>query len=173
MITLITGGSKCGKSALAEKITCGFSGKKFYIATMKPYGEEAFSAIARHREMRCGKGFETVEKFTDVGGLALPEKSAVLLECVGNLCANEMFTENGIFDPVENVVSGIKRLCETAECVTIVTSEVGNDGFSYERETEKYISHMGEINRRIAEFADNVIECVYGIPIIIKGVLPC
>ena len=62
MITLITGGSKCGKSSLAERIICGFSGKKFYIATMKPYGDEAFQAIERHREMRKGKGFKTIGK---------------------------------------------------------------------------------------------------------------
>ena len=55
MITLVTGGSKCGKSSLAEKITCGFTGRKFYVATMQPYGEDAFRAIEKHRKMRYGK----------------------------------------------------------------------------------------------------------------------
>ncbi len=171
MITLITGGSKCGKSALAERITCGFSGRKFYIATMKPYGEEAFSAIERHREMRQGKGFETIEKYTDLSEIILPEKSAVLLECMGNLCANEMFVENKIINPVEKIVSGIEYLAEISEYLTIVTNKVGNDGISYSKETEKYISHINKINRRISRFADNVIECVYGIPVILKGEL--
>ncbi len=173
MITLVTGGSKCGKSAIAEKIACGFSGKKFYIATMKPYGKDAFQAIERHRKMRCGKGFETLEKFTDVNEIVVPKKSSVLLECVGNLCANEMFTENGIFNPVEKVTDGIKYLCETAEAVTIVTNEIGSDGFSYSCEIEKYIEYMNRINHGIYIFSDNVIECIYGIPIILKGELPC
>ena len=36
-----------------------------------------------------------------------------------------------------------------------------------------YIKQMGIINCRIAEFADNVVECVYGIPIARKGSIIC
>lgn len=173
MITLITGGSKCGKSALAEKIICVFSGRKFYIATMKPYGEEAFCAIERHREMRHGKGFETIEKYTDLNEIVLTEKSAVLIECMGNLCANEMFRDGEVINPTEKIISDIKYLANMCECLTIVTNEVGNDGISYESSTEKYIACINEINRRISQFADNVIECVCGIPVILKGELCC
>lgn len=173
MITLVTGGSKCGKSSLAEKITCSFSGRKFYIATMRPYGEEAFCAIERHREMRRGKGFETIEKYTDLGEITLPEKSAVLIECMGNLCANEMFVDDKIINPVDKIINDIEYLAGIAECLTIVTNEVGNDGISYESGTEKYIACINEINRKTALSADNVIECVYGIPVVLKGELYC
>lgn len=61
MLTLITGGCKCGKSSIAENILSDFCGRKIYIATMEPFGEEAHTAISRHRIMRSGKGFETVE----------------------------------------------------------------------------------------------------------------
>lgn len=56
MMILITGGSKCGKSAAAEAILDGFEGDKFYIAAMEPFGDEAKKAIERHRVMRQGKG---------------------------------------------------------------------------------------------------------------------
>ena len=36
MMILITGGSKCGKSAAAEAILDGYEGDKFYIAAMEP-----------------------------------------------------------------------------------------------------------------------------------------
>ncbi len=173
MITLITGGSKCGKSSLAEKITCNFSGRKFYIATMRPCGEEAFSAIERHRKMRFGKGFETIEKYTDLGEIVLPEKSAVLIECMGNLCANEMFSDGKIINPVDKILNDIQYLADITEYLTIVTNEVGNDGFSYESGTEEYIARINEINRKIALSADNVIECVYGIPVVMRGELYC
>ena len=65
-MTVVIGGSKCGKSGYAEKILDSFDGKKLYIATMIPYGEEAQKAIKRHRKMRRNKGFETVEKYTDL-----------------------------------------------------------------------------------------------------------
>ncbi|MGN0576267.1 MAG: bifunctional adenosylcobinamide kinase/adenosylcobinamide-phosphate guanylyltransferase, partial [Ruminococcus sp.] len=51
-MTLITGGAKCGKSKLAEKLLDSFQGNKIYIATMLPYGDEAEAAIKRHRKLR-------------------------------------------------------------------------------------------------------------------------
>ncbi|MBP1545815.1 MAG: bifunctional adenosylcobinamide kinase/adenosylcobinamide-phosphate guanylyltransferase, partial [Oscillospiraceae bacterium] len=84
MMTVVTGGSKCGKSGYAEKILDSFEGQKLYIAAMIPYGEEAEKAIERHREMRKNKGFETVEKYTDIDEIILPKNCAVLLECMGN-----------------------------------------------------------------------------------------
>lgn len=55
----------------------------------------------------------------------------------------------------------------------IVTNQVGSDGIDYDEGTAEYIRTLGDINRYIAEFADNVVECVYGIPILLKGELPC
>ena len=42
MLILITGASGSGKSEYAEKICCELAGsaKKYYIATMQPYGAE-------------------------------------------------------------------------------------------------------------------------------------
>lgn len=173
MTTLITGGSKCGKSSLAEKLLSEFKGRKIYIATMQPFGEDAFEAIGRHRKMRAGKGFETIEKYTDIHEIPLPEDCAVLLECMGNLCANEMFSCGSITDPTDKIVSGIRKLAERAAELVIVTNQVGGDGISYVETTAEYIRVLGGINREIAVSADNVIECVYGIPIVLKGELPC
>ncbi|MCM1329924.1 MAG: bifunctional adenosylcobinamide kinase/adenosylcobinamide-phosphate guanylyltransferase [Ruminococcus sp.] len=171
MTTLVTGGSKCGKSRYAEKIFDNFSGKKFYIATMQPYGEEAFAAIERHRKIRAGKGFETIEKYTDIAEINLPENCGILLECTANLCANEMFRDGGIFDPTEKIIRGFEYLKSRANALVIVTNEVGGDGVFYEKGTADYIKIMGGINRRTAEISDNVIECVYGIPLPLKGVV--
>lgn len=173
MITLVTGGSKCGKSSLAEKLLDGFRGRKFYIATMQPFGEEALEAIECHRKMRSQKGFGTIEKYTDIHEVTLPTDSAVLLECVGNLCANEMFSESGMCCPADKIVSGIKKLSETAAELIIVTNQVGSDGIDYAEGTAEYIRLMGEVNRRIAAFCNNVIECVYGVPVVLKGEIPC
>jgi adenosylcobinamide kinase/adenosylcobinamide-phosphate guanylyltransferase len=173
MTTLVTGGSKCGKSSLAEKLLDGFRGRKIYIATMQPFGEEALEAIARHRKMRESKGFETIEKYTDIYKVSLPTESAVLLECVGNLCANEMFSGRNICYPADKIVSGIKSLAETAVELVIVTNQVGSDGIDYEEGTAEYIRLIGEVNRRIAELADNVVESVYGVPVVLKGEIKC
>lgn len=168
MLILITGGSKNGKSRIAENIISKICLPKFYIATMEPYCDEARTAIERHRKMRAGKGFETVEKYTDIDEIILPEKCAVLLECIGNLCANEMFTRNEK-EPANKIITGIEALSKYAEMLVIVTSQVGGDGVEYPRETMAYIKNMGEINCGLAEISDVVIEAVYGLPVILKG----
>ena len=173
MTTLMIGGSKSGKSGLAERLISGFGGRKIYIATMKPYGTEAAAVIERHRIQRAGKGFETVERYTDIGELVLPENCAVLLECIGNLCANEMFTGEKMLRPAEKITRGIRLLSERVSELAVVSVIVGSDGINYEDGTAAYIEEIGRINSGIAEFADNVIECVYGIPAVLKGGLAC
>ena len=174
MTILITGGSKCGKSSAAENILSGFSGEKYYIAAMEPYGEEALRAIARHREMRRGKGFLTIERPRDIGGILLPENGVsrcALLECLTTLCANEMFAPAGISDPSEKIISGIKKLSAQVEKLVIVTNEVAADGIEYPAETMDYIRIMSRLNSAAADLADTVIECVCGIPLVLKGAM--
>ncbi len=171
MLILITGGSKNGKSNIAEKIITSYNSKKFYIATMIPFGEEAFEAIERHRKIRLNKHFETIEKYTDIHEVNIDNNSSALLECIGNLCANEMF-ENKIENPTDKILSGIFKINSRAEVFVIVTNQVGEDGIEYPKDTMNYIKNIGEINRKISEKADCVIEAVYGIPIVLKGELP-
>ena len=46
-------------------------------------------------KMRAGKGFDTLECYTGLSGVRVPEGCTVLLECMSNLVANEMFREEG------------------------------------------------------------------------------
>ncbi|MBR6385901.1 MAG: bifunctional adenosylcobinamide kinase/adenosylcobinamide-phosphate guanylyltransferase [Ruminococcus sp.] len=169
MTILVTGGSKCGKSSFAENCLKDFKGYKYYIATMKPYGEDAYEIIQRHRKARAEKNFITIEKYTDVHELEFPENSAVLLECTGNLLANEMFSENGIENPVDKILKGLKKISLSVSEFVIVSNEVSSDGISYPPETMKYIEYLCAINRGILEFADKTAECVYGIPVLIRN----
>ena len=169
MMILITGGSKCGKSSFAETLLNNISEQKYYLATMKSFGEEAQKAVTWHRVMRKEKNFITIEQYTDIDKIQIPEHSAVLLECMGNLCANEMFRDNEIFYPVEKIVKNLKSLYSLTDMFIIVTNEVGMDGITYSAETMRYISAMAELNLKIAQMADTVIECVCGIPLVIKG----
>ena len=91
---------------------------------------------------------------------------------MGNLLANEMFSESDTnCDPVEKILNGIEKIRHAAGLFVIVTNSVFSDGIAYPHETALYIKYLSEINRRIAERADRVFECVYGIPILRKGML--
>lgn len=171
MLIFITGGSKCGKSSFAEKYIEEHSSietRRLYIATMKPFGKDAMEAINRHRIMRKGKCFDTVEQYIDIENTKIDNYSVALLECVGNLCANEMFKEQYCNDVVDKIVSGIMELSEKLENLVVVSNVVGEDCNSYSKETLDYIRNIGEINTRLSRIADESYEVVYGIPVIIK-----
>ena len=86
MVTLVIGGSGSGKSAYAEHLLDDVPDEKYYLATMQVYDEEMQKKVDRHRQNREGKGFQTIEKPTDVGSLGdLVQGKAVLLECMSNV----------------------------------------------------------------------------------------
>lgn len=65
---LITGGSGSGKSAYGEKrILEAGEMTRYYIATMEVFGEEGRKKVERHKKLRQGKGFITIESPKDVG----------------------------------------------------------------------------------------------------------
>lgn len=173
MLILVTGGSGSGKSAFAEQMVLQLNKKpRLYIATMYPFDEECKKRIARHREMRKEKEFETLECFTHLHQAEVSGYGTVLLECMSNLTANEMYQEEGAHEQcVEEILRGTEHLLEQCEHLVIVTNEIFSDGIEYDPDTVRYQHYLGEINRRIARMADLVVEVVYSIPIVHKGSL--
>lgn len=170
MLTLVTGGSGSGKSEFAENIAVSYKSKELiYIATMYPYDDESYKKIERHKIMRKNKNFKTVECFTNLESLDIPPGSTVLLDCMSNLVANEMYNDNGAKElTVESIIKGIKKLKENTNNLVIVTNEVFSDGIEYDKETDRYLKNLGDINSIIGRLADEVIEVVYTIPIFKK-----
>ena len=171
MFHLITGGSGSGKSAYAEQCILDFQGNnRIYIATMYPFDEESHNRIRRHREMRKEKKFSTIECYTGLGSLKLPSDADVLLECMSNLTANEMYQEQGAGeDTPEEILAGIERIKKQVRNLVVVTNEVFSDGITYDPDTMRYLSYLGKINQKMGEMADRVTEVVYGIPVLMKG----
>ena len=176
MMTLIIGGSGSGKSAYAEDYMISISEdrKKYYIATMQIYDEEGKRKVERHRMLRGGKGFSTIEQPIDIGKAAEKMEAGdrtALLECISNLTANEMFLEEvpGTEEVItEKIVGGIAVLNRELTHLVIVSNNVFEDGNVYDKTTMAYIRAMGRINQKLAEMADEVVEVVVGIPIVIK-----
>lgn len=169
MMTIITGGSGCGKSSYAEKIATCLPMPRYYIATMKPYDDECLRKIDRHRRLRAEKGFETIEQHTDLDTITASGGTA-LLECMCNLTANEMFDENGnCYDAYDKILHEVLHLKSQFDNLIIVTNDVGNDCRDYDAGTMKYITTLGRLNCALAKEADTVIEVVCGIPVTIKS----
>ena len=173
MKILIVGGSGSGKSEYAERLavarSCGdgasraASSARIYIATMEPFGAEGAARIARHREMRRERGFTTIERFTDLRGLELPPCSVALLEDIGNLAANELFSGGGDGEAVSTrIVDG--ALCLAAQCETliVVSNDILRAADEFDAEMQQYLAIIGTVNRRLAREFDEVYEVAAG-----------
>lgn len=177
MIHLVTGGSASGKSAWAEQqvLALGEDFARFYIATMKPWDAEMKAKIIRHQIMRQEKCFTTIERYTDLEHLKLPERqpaapAVILLECMSNLAANEIYDRGGSSREVcDRIMTGICHLQNQAEHIIVVTNEVFSDGGCYSEETIAYIKTLGLINAGLGRQADQVTEVVLGLPVAVKN----
>ena len=176
-MTLIIGGSGSGKSAFAEDYIVSISEekKKYYIATMQVYDTEGEKKMERHRMLRSGKDFSTIEQTVDMKKstekMEAGDRTA-LLECISNLTANEMFagevpeTEEVV---TEKIVKEIETLNKEVAHLVLVSNNVFEDGQVYDKTTMAYIRAMGRINEMLADMADEVVEVVVGIPLVIKS----
>ncbi len=178
MFVTVTGGSGSGKSEYSENLLLKLDGNGFgnrvYIATMEPLGEESLRRIKRHRLMRREKGFETVECYTNLKNLAISNKNgkkpSVILECMSNLAANELYREDGAGEyAAEAILAGIDMLISQTENLVVVTNEVFSDGICYGDSTESYRKLLGKVNRELASRCDAYAEVVYSIPVYYKG----
>lgn len=166
MITLITGGSGSGKSAYAEKYICHASNEKgckekYYIATMQVFDDEGQRKIDRHRRLRAGKGFITIEQPLDIQNAvsklqsesSLKTGRSALLECMSNLVANEMFS------PVD--ASGIQAAEAEKEALDDPENMKDYETAQISRVSRKVLKEVSILSENVAELVivtNNVFE---------------
>ncbi|MCD8050239.1 MAG: bifunctional adenosylcobinamide kinase/adenosylcobinamide-phosphate guanylyltransferase [Clostridiales bacterium] len=173
MMTLVSGGAGSGKSAYAESLILQSSAApRIYLATMQAWGEEGRQRVERHRRLRAGKGFLTVEQPLNLTEVEIPQGSAVLLEDLSNLTANECFGGAGFAGAEERILTGVDSIRAQAGELVIVTNEIFSDGVTYPPETAQYLDILARLNRQLAAQADRVVEVAAGIPIFWKGENP-
>ena len=165
---LIIGSPDSGKSAMAEKIVTEMSDPdhRIYIATMIPYGNEGRERVRRHRLMREGKGFVTIEAPFDIRS-ALNDfdmssstglgDMTVLLECLSNLVANELFERHsGREEMLGRLYEDIKWIAQKAGNLVIVSNHFGAEE-SFDEETLHYAETLDMLNEMVSGLADKTI----------------
>ncbi len=173
MMTLVSGGAGSGKSAYAESLILqSAAAPRVYLATMQMWGAEGRQRVERHRRLRAGKGFFTVEQPLNLTEVEIPQGGAVLLEDLSNLTANECFGGAGFTGAEERILAGVDSVCAQAGELVVVTNEIFSDGVTYPPETARYLDVLAWLNRQLAAQADRVVEVAAGIPIFWKGENP-
>lgn len=172
MMTLITGGSGSGKSAFAEGYALSMPhSHAYYLATMEVKDGESRKRVQRHRENRKDGNWRTLEYPRDVAAATSHLKeshSVLLLECMSNLVANEMYREGGMETAAHctaQISQDIRTLAAKTDHLVIVTNDVFGDGCAIDPGLREYLRALGEINQQLAKDAEEVIEVVVGIPV--------
>lgn len=176
MKILILGGSKSGKSMLAQRLVRALSngGPMYYWAAMEPGDVEDLARIERHRKEREGWGFETIERGRALeGALPLAENASVLFDSVTALLANEMFrgAEPDAGAP-ERALEELLAAAGSAENFVCVCDDLFRGGDGRDGWTDEYVRGLGHICRGLAKRFDIVGEVSMGLLKLHKGELP-
>jgi adenosylcobinamide kinase/adenosylcobinamide-phosphate guanylyltransferase len=175
-VTLITGGSRCGKSTYALKVGEESNHQnKTFIATAEVFDDEMAERVNKHIAER-GEHWKTVEVpcYLPAAITNLPEDSISIVDCLTVWLGNIWFKYG---DDDKTLDDHIEELCRSLALwktrnsgdIIIVTNEVGWGIIPPEASVRRYRDWAGKLNQKIATIADSVILCIAGIPLIIKG----
>lgn len=161
-ITLVLGGTRSGKSAIAERIAGGSGAAVTYVATGRASDEAMAERIANHQRRRAHRGWSTVEVAAGQPG-SLPD---VLRGVPGTALVDALGTWVASFDDLTpDAGSLVAALIErrTAGRATVVVSE--EVGLSVHPPTEvgrQFVDVVGDLNQAVAGIADDVLLVVAG-----------
>ena len=168
MRILLIGGSKSGKSHLAQQLCRSLGGPLVYWATMEPVDGEDRARIENHLRDREGWGFETLEAARDLPAAfdRLPVDATVLFDSATALLANEMFRPDGTMDKDAGARSAQELLALARSCshLVCVCDDLWRDGQDYDPWTEEYRRQLAGICRKLAAEFDAVAEVICGLP---------
>lgn len=182
-ITLVTGGTRSGKSSYAEKILCNLD-SCLYIATATITDDEMQRRVKKHKAQR-NKLWTTFEGFKDLDKVI--EKfvgETVMLDCVTNMISNLMFNSNKNIDKLtendkeelfRNIKNEFEKLINSVrksnKNLIMVTNEVGMSLVSEYELGRIFSDYQGFINQYLATESNNVVFMVSGLPLLLKGEL--
>ena len=183
--TLVFGGARSGKSALAERLAQQSGKEVVYLATSQAGDAEMASRIAHHRERRP-EAWQTVEEPVALAD-ALQRWRAphriVLVDCLTLWLTNLLFSSNDVQPDVGAVALPPLFAAERSKLlagldapgagdVVFVSNEVGMGIVPLGAVTRTFVDEAGRLNQDVAARCDRVVFVAAGLPLALKGP-PC
>lgn len=167
-LSLVTGGARSGKSALAERLVRLGPAPHIYIATAEAWDDEMRDRIARHRLDR-GAGWHTVEAPLGLAAALEAAKGSVLIDCATLWLSNHMLAGN---DPEAETARLLATLARVPGPVVVVSNEVGWGIVPDNALARRFRDAQGRLNQRLAAQAGLAVAVIAGLPLVLKGALP-
>lgn len=182
--TLVFGGARSGKSALAEKLAIASGKEVVYIATARAGDGEMAARIARHRDDRPAHWL-TVEEPLALGDVlarhAAPGR-LLLVDCLTLWLANLMFDGGTDYPEVGAVTlppifhaqraALLSALEHVAGEIVLVSNEIGMGVVPYGAVSRAFTDEAGRLNQAVAAICDRAVFVAAGLPLVLKGP-PC
>jgi adenosylcobinamide kinase/adenosylcobinamide-phosphate guanylyltransferase len=183
--TLVFGGARSGKSALAERLARESGKEVVYLATSHAGDGEMAARIAHHRERRPA-AWQTVEEATALASalrrLCAPER-IVLVDCLTLWLSNLLFSIAHAYPEVGAVElpplfawerSDLLAWLDEAPAgeVIFVSNEVGMGIVPVGAISRAFVDEAGRLNQEVAARCERVLFVAAGLPLVLKGA-PC
>ncbi len=157
MITLVLGGARSGKSAVAEELAARHGSPVTYVATMDPRGDADLEArVAAHRRRRS-PSWDTVDAGDDLPGVLAGLRGTVLVDSLGPWVAAEMAHE-----PATVSAALSAALCGRSGDTVVVSDEVGLAVHPSTEEGRRFRDALGAVNHAVSAVADRAYLVVAG-----------
>ncbi|ACV63846.1 Adenosylcobinamide-phosphateguanylyltransferase [Desulfofarcimen acetoxidans DSM 771] len=179
-LILVTGGSRSGKSSVAEHLAKKIGGSVVYIASAAALDEEMLRRVAKHRSARPAH-WQTIEETHDIPRVlrhAGQSAEVILLDCLTLWISNLLLDDSlmGGKSDEEKEACIINRVDELVQAalsvpahVLVVSSEVGQGIVPEYPISRLYRDIVGLANQKLAFHADEVYLTVAGIPVELKS----
>jgi adenosylcobinamide kinase/adenosylcobinamide-phosphate guanylyltransferase len=170
MRTLILGGARSGKSALAERLARESGQEVVYIATAQAHDAEMVARIAHHRDRRPAH-WQSVEEplalADTLRAYARPDR-CVLVDCL------TLWLSNLLGDADDKRLG---RECEVLLDVLpalpgellFVSNEVGLGVVPMGELTRRFVDEAGRLHQAMAARCERVLFVAAGLPLPLKG----
>ena len=179
-ISLITGGSRSGKSRYAESLYKD-TDDVLYIATAVITDKEMEDRVRMHRQSR-NQRWDTAEQYRDLDNLIYGSKNKnILLDCVTIMISNLMFDSAMDVEGMkqedlnileDQIMQEFKKLIKATRIqeknLILVTNELGSGIVPEYKLGRIFRDIAGRVNQEIARMSDNVYLVSCGLPIKLK-----
>jgi len=163
-LTLLLGGARSGKSALAVRLASDWEGPVIFIATAEARDDGELAArIARHRLERPG-GWRTVEEPLDlIGELGrVSERAFLVVDCLTFWTANALHAGWSDEDVERAAADAAARAAARGSPSVVVSNEVGMGIVPATPLGRSYRDLLGRVNAVFAEHAERACLVVAG-----------
>lgn len=169
MNTLILGGARSGKSALAQRWAIESGLAVSLIATAQPLDAEMRDRIARHQADRPA-GWRTVEEPLALAAALQAECAAdrcVIVDCLTLWLTNLLLDSETRLETETQAL--LKIVPDLPGAILWVSNETGQGVVPADALSRRFVDAAGWLHQALAQRCEQVVLCVAGLPLVLKG----